>query len=87
MEDLSIKLRNIMNVAAEWNAIVLLDEADIFLQKRSPENYSRNERVAGKLFSASKTIDHRKSDAKSNQCFSESSNTTEVSPTQLDLST
>ena len=39
-----------MNVAAEWNAIVLLDEADVFLQKRLPENLERNERVAGRFF-------------------------------------
>ena len=36
-----------MNMAVEWNAIVLLDEADVFLQKRSPSNFSRNESVAG----------------------------------------
>ena len=36
-----------MNMAAEWNAIVLLDEADVFLQKRTPSNFSQNESVAG----------------------------------------
>ena len=47
VEELSIRLRKIMNMAAEWNAIVLLDEADVFLQRRSLSNYSRNESVAG----------------------------------------
>lgn len=47
VQKLSLNLRKIMNMAAEWNAIVLLDEADVFLQQRKPENISRNETVAG----------------------------------------
>jgi len=43
---LSSQLRSIMNVAAEWDAIVLLDEADVFLQKRRADNMTRNEHVA-----------------------------------------
>ncbi|CZR69785.1 uncharacterized protein PAC_19685 [Phialocephala subalpina] len=37
---------HIMTNAAEWNAIVLLDEADIYLQRRSENGLTRNEIVA-----------------------------------------
>lgn len=43
---LSSRLRSIMNIAAEWDAIVLLDEADVFLQQRKPDNMVSNEHVA-----------------------------------------
>ncbi|KAH6876716.1 P-loop containing nucleoside triphosphate hydrolase protein [Thelonectria olida] len=46
VETLSVRLRQIMNIASEWNAIVLLDEADVFLQKRSVEHAQRNESIA-----------------------------------------
>jgi hypothetical protein len=34
--------------ASKWNAIVLLDEADVFMQERSANEMSRNEQVSGK---------------------------------------
>ncbi|KAL2811150.1 hypothetical protein BDW59DRAFT_155580 [Aspergillus cavernicola] len=34
-----------MNRAAERNAIILLDEADVFLQKRKPDDMQKNEIV------------------------------------------
>ena len=45
-EGLSSRLRSIMNIAAEWDAIVLLDEADVFLQQRTPDDMVSNEHVA-----------------------------------------
>ena len=46
VERLSTRLRSVMNIASEWDAIVLLDEADVFLQQRKPDNVVRNEQVA-----------------------------------------
>jgi SpoVK/Ycf46/Vps4 family AAA+-type ATPase len=41
----------ILRLAASWNAVLLLDEADAFLDRRvdSPEARDRNKRVAGRL--------------------------------------
>jgi hypothetical protein len=38
-----------LEVAAHWNAIVLLDEADIFLEQRSNHDLQRNGLVSGKI--------------------------------------
>jgi hypothetical protein len=42
----------ILRLAASWNAVLLLDEADAFLDRRvdSPESQLRNKRVAGKTW-------------------------------------
>ena len=34
VEDLDQNLRNILQIAASWNAVLLIDEVDIFLEKR-----------------------------------------------------
>ena len=74
-----------MNMAAEWNAIVLLDEADVFLQKRSPENYSRNERIAGRflLYNVMNLLSNPK--ANETQSSSGKLNTIEVNPYHFNL--
>ena len=36
--------------ASKWRAVVLMDEADVFMQERSANEYSRNELVSGKYF-------------------------------------
>lgn len=43
------KFNEILRLAAAWNAVLLLDEADAFLEKRvdAPEARDRNKRVAG----------------------------------------
>jgi SpoVK/Ycf46/Vps4 family AAA+-type ATPase len=33
-------------MATEWNAVILLDEADVFMAKRSPADIARNELVS-----------------------------------------
>jgi hypothetical protein len=38
-------LREILEVASAWNAVVLLDEADIFLEKRTENDIARNAMV------------------------------------------
>jgi SpoVK/Ycf46/Vps4 family AAA+-type ATPase len=39
---LEYQLSRIFKTANHWNAILLLDEADVFLERRSPESLARN---------------------------------------------
>lgn len=41
------RLREVLDLATLWNAIVLLDEADIFLEQRDTKNLERNCLVSG----------------------------------------
>jgi hypothetical protein len=41
------QLSYIFRLAAIWDAIVLIDEADVFLEQRSPHDLQRNALVAG----------------------------------------
>jgi len=41
------KLLAALNLATTWNAIVLLDEADVFLEQRSAHDLERNSLVSG----------------------------------------
>lgn len=43
-------LSNAMELASTWNAIILIDEADVFLQERSLDNLQRNSIVSGMSF-------------------------------------
>jgi SpoVK/Ycf46/Vps4 family AAA+-type ATPase len=40
------QLSRIFKTASHWNAILLLDEADVFLEKRSSDNLARNSLVS-----------------------------------------
>jgi hypothetical protein len=40
--DLENSLREILEVASAWNTVVLLDEADIFLEKRTDSDVKHN---------------------------------------------
>lgn len=44
-EVLELKLRQILDVAVIWDAVLLLDEADIFLEERDEHNIHRNAMV------------------------------------------
>lgn len=44
--DLEKNLRTVLEVATLWNAVLLIDEADIFLEKRTPRDIERNALVA-----------------------------------------
>ena len=44
------KLATIFQRALTWNAIVLLDEADVFLQQRAVQDLQRNALVSGKSY-------------------------------------
>lgn len=44
--ELESRLMMILEMAVKWDAVVLLDESDVFLEKRSPDNLHRNGIVA-----------------------------------------
>ncbi|CAG8580216.1 17953_t:CDS:2 [Funneliformis caledonium] len=44
--DLEAKLSEILDVASVWNAVILIDEADIFLERRSEDDIKRNALVS-----------------------------------------
>ena len=44
-DELEKRLRNILDMASEWNAVVLIDEADIFLEQRAKDDIVRNAMV------------------------------------------
>ena len=46
------QLQDVFKIAVTWKAIILLDEADIFLERRSLRDLERNRLVSGKLCSA-----------------------------------
>lgn len=45
-EDMQVPLTNILELVARWNAILLLDECDVFLEKRSTHDLDRNRIVS-----------------------------------------
>ncbi|KAG8740936.1 hypothetical protein FRC10_003551 [Ceratobasidium sp. 414] len=45
-DSLEHQLRDIMTMSASWNAIVLIDEADVFLESRDNFDSSRNSKVS-----------------------------------------
>jgi ATP-dependent protease Clp ATPase subunit len=44
------RLSDILELATMWNAILLIDEADVFMEKRSPHDLERNELVSSKFY-------------------------------------
>ncbi|KAF2263488.1 P-loop containing nucleoside triphosphate hydrolase protein [Lojkania enalia] len=44
--EVEAKLTNILEMIAKWNAILLLDECDVFLEKRSAHDLERNKLVS-----------------------------------------
>ena len=40
------QLSVIFQIASHWNAILLLDEADVYMEARSPQNLDRNALVS-----------------------------------------
>jgi SpoVK/Ycf46/Vps4 family AAA+-type ATPase len=43
---LGSKIKKVFEMATEWNAVILLDEADVFMAQRSPADIARNELVS-----------------------------------------
>lgn len=48
MAEVEKNLTSIFQLAERWQAISLLDEADVFLEQRCPSEIERNRLVAGK---------------------------------------
>jgi hypothetical protein len=48
-EDVERSLEGILELCRMWNAMLLLDEADVFLGARTNEGLARNELVSSKL--------------------------------------
>ena len=48
-EDIEAKLHQIFDYAVKWNAVLLLDEADVFLAERNLEDLDRNALVSGEF--------------------------------------
>jgi hypothetical protein len=46
--DVQRKLDAFFELGERWGAVILLDEADIYLEQRSHENLERNSLVSGK---------------------------------------
>ncbi len=44
--DVESSLSNVLEMATKWNAILLLDEADVFLEQRSSHDLERNKLVS-----------------------------------------
>ncbi|UNI18572.1 hypothetical protein JDV02_004832 [Purpureocillium takamizusanense] len=44
--DVEANLRKILDMVADWNAVLLLDECDVFLEERTPQDMERNRIVA-----------------------------------------
>jgi hypothetical protein len=44
------KLSQILELVTRWKAILLLDEADVFLEQRSVHELERNKLVSGQWF-------------------------------------
>ena len=42
-----MQLTDALSLAARWNAIVLIDEADVYMAERDLKNLTRNELVSG----------------------------------------
>jgi hypothetical protein len=52
------KLSAALELATKWNAVLLIDEADVFMAKRSLNNLKRNELVSGKTLLIPKHYKH-----------------------------
>jgi hypothetical protein len=42
------KLKRAIELASRWDALLLIDEADVFMEERSSRDLLRNELVSGK---------------------------------------
>ena len=43
------RLADILDLAYRWNAVLLLDESDVFLEQRTSDNLERNQLVASRF--------------------------------------
>lgn len=45
-DDVEDNLRTVLDITARWNAVLLIDESDVFLEKRAAHDLARNKVVA-----------------------------------------
>lgn len=45
--EVEINLENWMKLARRWGAILLIDEADVYLEERNTQGFERNSLVSG----------------------------------------
>ena len=50
VEKLEKQLSDVFRLGARWKAVVLLDEADVLMSRRTVEDLRRNSIVAGSLY-------------------------------------
>lgn len=50
------KIKKVFEMATEWDAVILLDEADVFMAERDPGDIARNELVSSKFIPSQLTI-------------------------------
>lgn len=55
-ENSEANLRSWFTLAAKWDAILLIDEADLFLERRRESDVDRNSLVTGRLASLLKSV-------------------------------
>jgi hypothetical protein len=53
-----LELARILSLATKWNALVLVDEADVFMEQRSNNELQRNELVSGTVYKAAMFYPH-----------------------------
>jgi hypothetical protein len=53
-----VELARILSLATKWNALVLVDEADVFMEQRSNNELQRNELVSGTVYKAAMFYPH-----------------------------
>jgi SpoVK/Ycf46/Vps4 family AAA+-type ATPase len=54
------QLAEMFYMAHKWNCVMLLDEADVFLQARDNQNMERNAVVSGKMSLRGGSVNHAK---------------------------
>ena len=47
--ELERSLKDVLDKCSQWNAILLLDEADVFLEERNTRDLTRNAMVSGMI--------------------------------------
>jgi len=48
LDSIETKLSKVLRMVTSWNAVLLIDEADVYLARRQNDNLTRNALVSGK---------------------------------------
>ncbi len=55
-ENVQLGLSNALQLARNWSAVLLLDEADVFMEKRATHDLARNQLVSRKFTHTQQSI-------------------------------